>query len=167
MHRCSNAPVWGLYFQSSQSLKDCVQETNCTVRVIPATDAAGVLLIWNIYCVQWKMCWNLWRWNHSAFFQHHVCVLSCLCASGALPDLRKRKLCLVVSLARDLSADTLLRESVMLILMLALFSVLWRLYCPKLCQIINELLSFHRICVSWCVLCFWLSMCLGPRIPFT
>lgn len=53
-------------------------------------------------------------------------------ASGALPE-RKRKLCLMVSLAQDLSADTLSRESVMLILMVALFSVLWRLYCPGLC----------------------------------
>lgn len=69
-----------------------------------------------------------------------------------------------------LSAGTLLRESVMLILILALFSGVWRLCCPELCQIINWF-SFLHVCVSWCDLYFWLGTCLGmsvgPPISFT
>lgn len=56
-----------------------------------------------------------------------------------------------------------LRESVMLVLVLTLFGVVWRLYCPELCHIINSF-SFHHICVSWYVLCFHLVVFLGTSV---
>lgn len=115
-------------------LKDCVQETNFTVKQSNACNKCCLCFCHSKCLVRDERCYpeNSVDRITMPFCSSSwgFCLLSCLYTSETLPDMRKRKLCLVLSLVCGLPADTFMKKPVMLILMLALFSVVWMLYCP-------------------------------------
>lgn len=92
------------------NLKDCVQETNFTVTQSNACNKCSCLchlkcLVCDERCCAENSVDGITVPFCSSSSDFHL--LSCLCASETPPDMRKRKLCLVVSLVRGLPSDTL------------------------------------------------------------